>query len=222
VRCANFINGELYGRITTDAVPWAMRFPTDPVVRRALGLDTSAADVVYAAVTRAQVAGTWDGILAQAPLRHPSQIYEAALEGIVLFALLWAVVGAARRLGWKLPQGTFFALFLVGYAAARSTGELFRQPDLQFTSTTDPVGYVLGPLTMGQVLSAGIALLGVAIIAVNALGRGPGGTAWAVRPAGEPTLPVPDAADAGSRSRSAARRGGRSASWAARRGRKRR
>ncbi len=199
VRCANFINGELYGRVTTDAVPWAMRFPTDPIARQGLGLRTSAADVVYAAVENAKAAGTWDAIIAAVPLRHPSQLYEAIMEGAVLMGALWLVVAIARKRSWRLPQGTFFALFMIGYAAARSTVELYRQPDVQFTSANDPIGYVLGSLTMGQVLSLGLAALGVAALVMNFMGKGPGGVAWAVRPKGAPLPPThpPGGAKAG-------------------------
>lgn len=199
VRCANFINGELYGRVTTEAVPWAMRFPTDPVARQGLGLRTSAADVVYAAVENAKAAGTWDALLAAAPLRHPSQLYEALTEGALLMGALWLVVLVARKRSWRLPQGTFFALFLLGYAAARSLMELYRQPDVQFTDPSDPIGYVLGSLTMGQVLSLGLAALGAGTLIRNfrrSHGRdheSPDAVedlAWAVRPIGPPLPPT--------------------------------
>jgi len=186
VRCANFINGELYGRLTVGDVPWAMRFPTDPVARQALGLRTSAADVVYEAVQNAKSAGTWDAIQDTIPLRHPSQLYEAGLEGLVLMAFLWGIVWIARKAKWRLPQGTFFALFLLGYAAARTFVEIYRQPDVQFTGPDDPIGYVLGALTMGQVLSLGLASLGIAIVVTNLAGKGPGGLAWVLRPVGPP------------------------------------
>ncbi len=188
VRCANFVNGELYGRVTTADVPWAMRFPTDPVARQGLGLRTSAADVVYAAVENAKAAGTWEAILAKAPLRHPSQLYEACLEGLALMAFLWLVVLVARRLSWKLPQGTIFGLFLMGYAATRSFVELYRQPDVQFTSPDDPIGYVLAGLTMGQVLSLLIASIGAAALIYAFSSKGPRGLVWALRPIG-PSLP---------------------------------
>lgn len=103
-RIGNFINGELYGRVTD--VPWGMFFPLDPTHR----------------------------------LRHPSQLYEAFFEGIVLFALLWLI----RR---RSPfPGALFALYLMGYGLARFVIEFVREPDAQ-------LGFVLGPLSMGQVLS---------------------------------------------------------------------
>ena len=104
-RLGNFINGELYGRVTD--VPWAMVFPFS------------------------------DG-----RPRHPSQLYEALLEGVLLFAILWPV----RNKKW--PDGRKTALFLVGYSVCRVIVEFFREPDQQ-------LGFVLGNwITMGQLLSA--------------------------------------------------------------------
>jgi phosphatidylglycerol:prolipoprotein diacylglycerol transferase len=72
-------------------------------------------------------------------LRHPSQLYEAFFEGIVLFALLWLF----RR---RRPfDGALFALYLIGYGAVRFVIEFFREPDAQ-------LGFVMGPLSMGQLL----------------------------------------------------------------------
>jgi phosphatidylglycerol:prolipoprotein diacylglycerol transferase len=154
VRIANFINGELYGRITTEAVPWAVRFPTDPTATRLLGIDQ-----VYGirqreeAVLAAYESGAWDAIRDQVPLRHPSQIYEALTEGLLLGLILWAVYLIAKRKGIQLPTGLLAGIFLTGYGLFRSFVELFRQPDAQFRSADDPLGTVLGPLTMGQTLS---------------------------------------------------------------------
>ncbi len=72
--------------------------------------------------------------------RHPSQLYEFMLEGILLFCLLWFT----RRRQW--PEGTRVALFLIGYAAARIFCELFRQPDSQ-------LGFLFASVTMGMLLS---------------------------------------------------------------------
>ncbi len=102
-RIGNFINGELFGRVTT--VPWAMVFPRG---------------------------GPFP--------RHPSQLYEALLEGPVLFLLLWWF---RKR---SLPRGGLLASFVVGYGVIRFFVEFFREPDPQ-------LGFVLGPFTMGQVLS---------------------------------------------------------------------
>jgi len=116
-RLANFINGELWGRVT-DA-PWAMVFP------------------------------------AGGPLpRHPSQLYEAALEGLVLFGVLTILV----RRGMLKRPGFLIGAFAVGYALARSFCELFREPDVQ-------IGFLWGGLTMGVLLSVPLALAGLAFMA---------------------------------------------------------
>jgi phosphatidylglycerol---prolipoprotein diacylglyceryl transferase len=80
--------------------------------------------------------------------RHPSQLYEALLEGLVLFAILWFYKERKKR------DGDVFALFLMIYAVFRIFCELFREPDAQ-------VGYILGFITMGQILSITMLLLGV-------------------------------------------------------------
>jgi len=116
-RIANFINGELWGRLTD--VPWAMVFPTG------------------------------------GPLpRHPSQLYEAALEGLLLFVLLTVLIraGALKRPGFILGAFTF------GYALARSVCEQFREPDPQ-------LGFLWGGLTMGTLLSVPLMLAGIALMA---------------------------------------------------------
>lgn len=109
-RLGNFINGELYGRITL--APWAMVFPEG------------------------------------GPLpRHPSQLYEAALEGLVLFALLWTMKARpwqpAQASRW--PHGTMLALFLGLYGCFRFAVEFVREPDPQ-------IGLIGSTLSMGQVL----------------------------------------------------------------------
>jgi phosphatidylglycerol:prolipoprotein diacylglycerol transferase len=84
--------------------------------------------------------------------RHPSQLYEAGLEGIVLFTLLW---GISLR---KTPPGTIFWSFLTGYGLCRLIVEFFREPDYH-------LGYILGPFTMGQLLSAPMIILGAFMVA---------------------------------------------------------
>lgn len=113
-RIANFINGELYGRVT-DA-PWGMVFPRG------------------------------------GPLpRHPSQIYEAALEGLLLFGVLYVL---ARFTSLRARPGFIGGLFLTGYALARMATEMFREPDAH-------LGFLLGPATMGQLLSLPMLLAGL-------------------------------------------------------------
>jgi len=164
-RTANFINGELYGRVTTADVPWAMRFPTDPIALRLLGIDQ-----VFGirerelAILNARASSAWEAVRDQVPLRHPSQLYEALTEGLLLALILWAVFLVAKRRGWSLPPGLLSGIFLAGYGIFRSFVELFRQPDAQFRTVDDPVGTVLGPLTMGQTLSLFIIGSGVYLL----------------------------------------------------------
>lgn len=86
--------------------------------------------------------------------RHPSQLYEAALEGVVLFVVLGLLGRKAT------PPGTVFWSFMAGYGILRSIGEVFREPDAH-------LGFVLGPLTMGQLLSIPMILLGLTMILVG-------------------------------------------------------
>ncbi len=116
-RLANFINGELFGRVSD--VPWAMVFPNG-------GPEA----------------------------RHPSQLYEAMLEGAVLFILL-AVL--AHRPAIRSRPGMLTGIFLLGYAIARAIVELFRQPDVH-------LGVLSAGLTMGQWLSLPMILGGIFLI----------------------------------------------------------
>ncbi len=86
--------------------------------------------------------------------RHPSQLYEAALEGIVLFAVLAVLV----RMGMLKRPGTIIGAFALGYGLARSFCEFFREPDAQ-------LGFLWGGLTMGMLLSLPLMLAGIAFIA---------------------------------------------------------
>jgi phosphatidylglycerol:prolipoprotein diacylglycerol transferase len=165
VRIANFINGELYGRIADASVPWAMRFPTDPVALRHLGAQGLGMRDRELLIDRAYASGLWERIRDQVPLRHPSQLYEAGTEGLLMLVILWSVYGWARARGVRLPQGTYGGLFLLLYGVFRSFIEQFRQPDAQFTGPGDPLGTVLGPFTMGQVLSAFMILAGLGLLA---------------------------------------------------------
>ena len=134
-RLANFVNAELWGR--PSDLPWAVIFPG------------------AAAQDCANVAA---GLCA----RHPSQLYEAALEGLLLGALLlWLVY---RRGAFHWP-GRVMGVFLAGYGAARFIVEFFRQPDAQFVAPGNPLGlawHVGGyGLTMGQLLSLPMIALGL-------------------------------------------------------------
>jgi len=197
VRVANFINGELYGRVASASVPWAMRFPTDPVAQRLLRTDTAhgmrARELL---VDRAFHDGSWARIAPQVPLRHPSQLYEALGEGALTLVVVWAVYLWNRRRGARWGDGAYGGIFLVTYGVVRTFLELFRQPDEQFRSAGDPLGTVLGPLTMGQVLSLSMVLLGLVFLVTSL--RAP---AADLRPAGdvsdEPPDEAPDAPSAG-------------------------
>ena len=137
-RLANFINAELWGRPSN--VPWAVIFPGD------------AASICP---------DGWVGACA----RHPSQLYEAGLEGIALFLLLlWAI-----RRGALARPGRVIGLFLIGYGAARIFVEQFRQADGQFVAPDNPHGHVIRlagewGLSMGQVLSLPMLLAGLALL----------------------------------------------------------
>ncbi len=162
VRCANFLNGELYGRVAPAWLPWGMRFPTDPAAEALLpALGRAGPLNWHAAYVAARASGAWAEIAPQVPLRHPSQLYEAALEGLVTGVVLWLVY---RRRRDTLRGGTLAALFLVLYAAARVLIEFTRQPDAQFVTAAHPLGTVLGPFSMGQVLSVFLALGGIVML----------------------------------------------------------
>jgi len=114
-RLGNFINGELYGRMTDHSI--GMFFPLAPGPFR----------------------------------RHPSQLYEAFFEGIVLFILLWSI----RKKSF--PRGAMLPLYLIGYGTARFFIEFARQPDAH-------LGTVLGPFSMGQLLCGAMILGGAGIL----------------------------------------------------------
>lgn len=117
-RCANFVNGELWGAPTD--LPWGVVF----------------------------------GGSAGSEPRHPSQLYEALLEGVLLFCILFAL----SRKNPPLHQGAYCGVFMLGYGICRFLIEFVRQPDVQ-------IGYLWGGwLTMGQVLSLPLIVAGIALI----------------------------------------------------------
>ena len=136
-RLANFINAELWGRPTD--LPWGVAFPT----------------------VSAQNCPDVAGICA----RHPSQLYEALLEGLILGALL---IYMAWRRGALKYEGLIGGTFLTGYGLARFAVEFVRQPDAQFVSSGNPLGLawqVSGwGLTMGQLLSLPMIAIGIYFI----------------------------------------------------------
>ena len=96
--------------------------------------------------------------------RHPSQLYEAGLEGLMLGLILWALV----RAGGLMRPGLAFGVFLLGYGLSRMFVELFRVADAQFITPDNPLGHVIGGpvwgLSMGQVLSLPMVLIGLFFI----------------------------------------------------------
>jgi len=88
-------------------------------------------------------------------LRHPSQLYQAGLEGLCLLLLLYALSHSAK---WRNRPGAIAGAFLAGYAVARCIGELFREPDAH-------LGFLWGPLTMGMLLSLPMMAAGAWLIA---------------------------------------------------------
>ncbi len=138
-RLANFVNAELWGR--PSDLPWAVIFPGE----------------------RAQDCGQPVGALCA---RHPSQLYEAGLEGVVLGLALWWL--ATRGGGLRRP-GLITGAFFLGYGLARFAVEFARQADAQFVTPANPAGWVLqaGPLgiTMGQALSLPMIAIGLLLIA---------------------------------------------------------
>ena len=116
-RIANFINGELFGRVSD--VPWSMIFPHGG-----------------------------------ASSRHPSQLYEAGLEGFFLFIILFVL---SRQEVFRLRLGFLSGVFMIGYACSRGFVEFFREPDSH-------IGFLYSNFTMGQALSVPLLMLGVYLI----------------------------------------------------------
>ena len=127
-RVANFINGELWGRPAPLWVPWAIEFPRAP-----------------------DCPNFPTGCVA----RHPSQLYEALLAGLILFAVMFVL---SRRDSVRERFGLLTGVFLVGYALARIVGEYFREPDAF-------LGFLAFGTTMGQILSIPMLLAGIWLIA---------------------------------------------------------
>ncbi len=162
-RCANFINGELYGRFAS--VPWAVQFPkelldgenpalTEQAVALAHQINPLANSpdaVVALAHTDPRIHEMLRSIL---PPRHPSQIYEGLVEGVLLFLILWIV-----RTRFRTPNGVITGLFLALYAVGRIIVENFREPDAS----------LIGPFTRGQFFSFFLVVLGIAFIVVAKL-----------------------------------------------------
>ncbi len=143
VRIANFINGELYGRPAgvpggVASVPWAMLFPKElpgePIPLEVLQHDETVRAHLREILTP----------------RHPSQFYEALLEGVVLFSLLWIL-----RTRCRMPRGVLTGVFFILYAVLRIIGEMFREPDPAWS---------VGAISAGQFLSVFLVIIGASFI----------------------------------------------------------
>ncbi|MCF7729237.1 MAG: prolipoprotein diacylglyceryl transferase [Chthoniobacterales bacterium] len=156
-RCANFINGELYGRPAT--VFWAIQFPKElaflpPGFVVATLQDTAAIDPKFCTVD-AVVEGVrsspqlHDYLATILTPRYPSQILEALLEGIVLFTLLWVL-----RTRFCLSNGILTGVFFITYALLRIAGEIVREPDAP----------LIGIFTRGEFFSFFLIVIGIGFI----------------------------------------------------------
>jgi phosphatidylglycerol:prolipoprotein diacylglycerol transferase len=156
-RFGNFINGELWGRVTDPHAPWAM------------GFQSAAPDDALWLAAHPGLAAKWHlaDVFAQYHMlpRHPSELYEVALEGIVLFVVLWFFSRKPR------PVGAASAVFLMGYGLARFIVEFAREPD-------DFLGLLALGFSMGQWLSLPMIIVGAALFA------------WSYRRAAKAPAPV--------------------------------
>lgn len=160
-RMANFINGELYGRATD--VSWAMKFPTEV---RELGVPPSHLGIIIEGNHWPQHSHEIVALAKQSPeglanlenvltARHPSQLYEAACEGVLLFTALYLVRTRIKN----LPDGVTTGLFFILYAIARIAVENLREPDSSL---------IMG-LTKGQFYSTFMIAVGLAFLVMGLL-----------------------------------------------------
>lgn len=145
-RLGNFINGELWGRVTAPDAPWAMIFPQAWQVDAKL----ATAQPAMQSVMQAYFDPRSQQLLSGLP-RHASQLYQFALEGLALFVILWLFARKPR------PTGAISGLFLIGYGSFRFLAEFAREPD-------DFLGLLAGHLSMGQWLSLPMIAAGVAMM----------------------------------------------------------
>ena len=219
IRLANFMNGELYGRVASEGLPWAMRFPVrsgkgNAVVQRQGELyevmrapaDPNQTEAWLASLHEANPGGVIEyggyvhyhnaeaylqsyelavrtpaGVeyMATPPVpdlppgvthidlsiynlvttpRHPSQLYQLLLEGVLVFLLLIFLRKRVKR------AGMIAAAFWIAYPVARFIGEFWRQPDVQFQQAGNELGTVFLGLSMGQMLSLLMAAFGVCLL----------------------------------------------------------
>lgn len=152
VRLANFVNGELFGK--PASVSWAMQFPKEiydePAIAHTLGLGSAAQITAFIEAARTHPASAEALRMALTP-RHPSQLYEALLEGVILFAALWLL-----RTRCRVPRGVVTGAFFFLYAVLRIVGEIFREPDRAWS---------VGAFSAGQFLSLFLIVIGAAFFA---------------------------------------------------------
>jgi phosphatidylglycerol:prolipoprotein diacylglycerol transferase len=110
--------------------------------------------------------------------RHPSQLYEALAEGILLFVAMWILRGTVAK---QRNDGFLSGAFLIGYGIARSSCEFFREPDAH-------LGFIAGGVTMGQILSVPLIIAGVIVI----MRTGPRSAVGSPGPASDPAQPDAD------------------------------
>lgn len=185
-RLANFVNGELYGRAVSESFPLAVRFPqelfelsSDPYASARMTEVLTRARVVtggevsgrVATIVEAMRLGDPEVVEAMTPLltpRHPSQVYQALLEGLLVFVfLVWL---------WRRPQRPWMVAggFGVSYAIARIVGEFFREPDAHLKAQE----FALLHATRGQLLSVAILLIGTAVMVYAARSDAPAMGSW--------------------------------------------
>lgn len=140
-RIGNYINGELWGRVSDGGYSWLVAFP------QAYKFDAQ----LISENPALQALATQFQSVSLLP-RHPSQLYEALGEGLLLFLLLWWYSSKPR------PRYAVSAMFLIGYGVARFTAEFFRQPDY------DQTFRLLGWMTKGQYLTAPMIIAGILML----------------------------------------------------------
>ncbi len=158
-RLGNFINGELWGRVTT--VKWAMIFPEAP---------RFSTTYTWVKEVAAKV-GLEIGQLLYINLpRHPSQLYEALFEGVVLWLFLWFIIKPRKKF-----SGYILSWYLIGYGAVRFVIEYFREPDTNLGfiiakgSQTEPTALFLSPLniSLGQIFCLVMVIGGIVMFIVQ-------------------------------------------------------
>jgi phosphatidylglycerol:prolipoprotein diacylglycerol transferase len=154
-RLGNFINGELFGRVSTR--PWAVLFPDAPRFSTNYAWVRKIADQVGIAYSSGQYINL---------PRHPSQLYEAFFEGIVLFLFLWFII---RRRRGRQPEGIALAWYMIGYGTVRFFIEYLRSPDenlgyiIALGKESDIIALYQSPLnfSLGQLFCLAMIIAGI-------------------------------------------------------------